>query len=182
MPRLQGLLGVPIFQSETAESPDRDCWGCNGDCRPTLHRLQRLLGVPRMQKFQGLSRLPRLSPDIAGVTNFAGRELAIACWDWKTWRCCRTGLMVLQRLPPKIAQIGRVAGTDENAEFADRDCQDCDGDCRPTCQTLARLPGFPRMQIMARLSRSPRLWAKIAGLPILSAESGWLHSEIEKII
>ena len=37
--------------------------------------------------------------------------------------------MGLQRLPLKVAQIGRVAGTDENAEFADRDCRDCEGEC-----------------------------------------------------
>ena len=131
IPRLQGLLGLPNFQSETAESPDRDCWGCNGDCRPTLQRLQRLLGVARMQIFPGLSRLSRLSPENAGIANFAGREMAIACWDWKIWRCCRTGLMGLQRLPINVAQIGRVAGTDENAEFADRDCQDSERECLP---------------------------------------------------
>ena len=182
IPRLQGLLGLPNFQSEIAESHDQDCWDCDGDCRPILQRLQRLLGVPRMQIFPGLPRLPRLSPEIDGITDIAGRGWVITCWDWKNFLSCRTGLPGLHRLPPKNTEIARVAGIDENAEFADRDCQDCDGDCRPTCQTLARLPGFPRMQIMARLSRSPRLWAKIAGLPILSAESGWLHSEIEKII
>ena len=131
IPRLQGLLGLPNFQSEIAESHDQDCWDCDGDCRPILQRLQRLLGVPRMQIFPGLPRLPRLSPEIDGITDIAGRGWVITCWDWKNFLSCRTGLPGLHRLPPKNTEIARVAGIDENAEFADRDCQDSERECLP---------------------------------------------------
>ena len=119
MPILHGLLGVPNFRSEIAESHDQDCWDCDGDCRPILQRLQRLLGVPRMQIFPGLSRLPRLSPQIAGVTDISGREWVIACWDWNKWT----------RLP---------AGTAGTAQDAAQKCRDWWGcwECRifsPRC-------------------------------------------------
>ena len=81
MPILHRLLGVPNFQSEIAESHDQDCWDCDGDCRPILQRLQRLLGLPRMQLLARLPRSPRLSPEIDGITDFAGRGWVIARWD-----------------------------------------------------------------------------------------------------
>ena len=163
MPRVAGLLRVPNFQSEIAKSPEQDCWDCNGDYRPTLQRLQKLLGVPRLQINPRFSRLPRLSPKIAGITDFAGREWVIACWDRRKWRGCQTGLRWSQSLPPKIAEIAEVAGSEESAEFAVRNCQDCDGECRPTLRRLQRLLRLPRMQILARLPRSPRFSPEIAG-------------------
>ena len=84
-----------------------------------------------MQIFPRLSRSPRLSPQIAGFTDNAGREWLIACWVWKKWRDCRPRLPGLHRLPPKNTEIARVAGIDENAEFADRDCQDSERECLP---------------------------------------------------
>ena len=118
-PKLRGLLRVSSFQSEFAKSPDQDCWDCDVDCRPTLHGLQRLLGMPRKQMFPRLSRLPRLSPQIAGVTDISGREWVIACWDWNKWT----------RLP---------AGTAGTAQDAAQKCRDWWGcwECRifsPRC-------------------------------------------------
>ena len=163
MLRLSRLLRVSIFQPEIAESPSQDCRDCNGDCRPTLQRLQRLLRLPRLKIFPRLPRSPRLSPKIAGTTDFAGRECVIACWDRKKWRGCQTGLTWSQSLPPKIAEIAEVAGSEESAEFAVRNCQDPDGECRPTLRRLQRLLRLPRMQILARLPRSPRFSPEIAG-------------------
>ena len=116
-----------------------------------------------MQILARLPRSPRLSLEIAGITDFAGREWVIACWDWKKWRGCQTGLTWSQSLPPKIAEIAEVAGREESAKFADRICQDCDGECRPTLRRLQRLLRLPRMQILARLPRSPRFSPEIAG-------------------
>ena len=148
---------------ENAENGDRECQDCDGGSRPTLRRLQRLVRFPRMQILARLPRSPRLSLEIAGITDFAGREWVIACWDWKKWRGCQTGLTWSQSLPPKIAEIAEVAGREESAKFADRICQDCDGECRPTLRRLQRLLRLPRMQILARLPRSPRFSPEIAG-------------------
>ena len=143
MPRKAGLLRVLNFQSEIDESPDLDCWDYNGDYRPTLQRLRRLLGVPRMQILTRLPRSPRLSPEIAGIPDFAGREWVIACSDWKNRRGCRTGLPGLEtaaqkcrdcrgcwecrifspRLPKVLAKIVESA-----TEITGRHCRDC-GDC-----------------------------------------------------
>ena len=131
MLRFAGFLRVAFFQSGIEEGPDQDCWRCNGDCRLTLQRLQRLLGMPRKQIIPRFSKSPRLSPQIALLTDNAGREWLIACWDWKKWRDCRPRLPGLHRLPPKNTQIAPVAGIDENTEIADRDCQDFERECLP---------------------------------------------------
>ena len=141
MPRVAGLLRVPNFQSEIAESPGQDCWDCSGDCRPTLERLQRLLGVPRMQIIQGWSRLPRLSPQIAGVTGMSGREWVIACWDWKKdkiagrkcrdsrdcWDCryCRPRMRDCKLRQKKMTRL--PDGINVIAESAAQNCRDCRG-------------------------------------------------------
>ena len=117
-----------------------------------------------MQILASMPRSPRLSPKIARITDFAGREWVIACWDGKKWRGCQTGLTWSQSLPPKIAEIAEVAGSDESAEFADRDRQDYNGECRLTLRRLQRLLGLPRMQIFPGLSRVPRLLSQIAGV------------------
>ena len=56
--------------------------------------------------FSSFLRLPRLSPEIAGITDFAGRQWVTACWYWKE----------VARLPAAIAEI---AETDESAQNAD---------------------------------------------------------------
>ena len=126
-----------------------------------------------MQIFPRLPRSPRLSPKIAGITDFAGREWVIACWDRKKWRGCQTGLPWSQSLPPKIAEIAEVAGSEESADFADRICQDCDGECRPTLRELQRLP---RLQILARLPRSPRFSPEIAGSADIAGQEWMIAS------
>ena len=68
-----------------------------------------------MQPFPRLSRLPRLSPQIAGVTDTSGREWVIACWDGNKWRDCPPRLPGLHRMPPKNAEIAGVAGNDKDA-------------------------------------------------------------------
>ena len=112
--------GGVVGTDENAEFADRDCQDCDGDCRAILQRLQRLLGVPRMQIYPGLSRTPRLLPETAQITNFAGRKWVIACWDWKNRRHYRPRSSGLHRLQPKNAEIARVAGS---AEFSVRDCR-----------------------------------------------------------
>ena len=125
MPRLSGLLRVTNFQSKISKYPGQDCWDCNGDCRPTLERLQRLLDVPRMQIFPGLATLPRLSPEIAGITDNACREWVIECSDWTK----------LTKLPAGIAGTAQVAA---------QRCRGCRGcwewwECRVCRQRLPRL-------------------------------------------
>ena len=78
-----------------------------------------------------------VAPD-AGITDFAVREWVTACWDRKKWRGGQTGITLLQRLAPKNAEMAEVAGSEESAKFADRKCQDCDGECRPTLRRLQR--------------------------------------------
>ena len=163
MLRQKKMTRLPDGINVIAESAAKNCRNCDEKCRPTLRRLQRLVRFPRMQILARLPRSPRLSLEIAGITDFAGREWVIACWDWKKWRGCQTGLTWSQSLPPKIAEIAEVAGREESAKFADRICQDCDGECRPTLRRLQRLLRLPRMQILARLPRSPRFSPEIAG-------------------
>ena len=122
-----------------------------------------------MQIFPRLSRSPRLSPQIAGITDNASREWVITSWDWKKYLSCRTGLPGLQRLQPKNAEMARVAGSaeffqSEIAESHDQGCWHCDGDCRLILQRLQRLLGLPRMQLLARLPRSLRLSPEIDGI------------------
>ena len=190
MPWLQGLLGVPKFQSKVDEGHNQNCWDCERDCRPILQRLQRLLGLPRMQLLARLPRSPRLSPEIDGITDFAGREWVIACWDWKNWPVCRPGLSRLQKIPPKNAATAGATGwmrmpnlqteiakiATENVGWHCRDCEDC-WDCRE-CRELQdgrdrrgcspRLADYrycrPRVgDCILRLKKLSRLPDKIAG-------------------
>ena len=86
LPRLPNLPRLPAKNAETsgvaeiAEIADPDC---NGDCRPTLRRLLRMQMMPI---------LPRVSPEIAVISDIASREWEIACSDWKIagrdcWGC-----------------------------------------------------------------------------------------------
>ena len=123
--------------------------------------------------------------EIAGIADIAGREWMIACWDWKNWRGCRTGLPGLEtcaqkgrhfrgcwecrtfspRLPKVLAKIVEIAT--ETAGRHWRDCRDC-WECRE-CRYIQD----------CRDCRDCR--PRWAGLPICPAENGWLHAEIEKI-
>ena len=120
-------------------------------------------GIARTQILPRLPRSPRVSPEIAGITNIGGQEGEIACWGCKKWRDCRRGWPGLKRLPPNISEIAGVTESAEIAELAVRVFPYCDGDCRPGMLRLPRLP------TMAKIPRSAECRPRLKELPILLA-------------
>ena len=193
MLRLKKVTRLPVGIAETAEFDTQKCQDCPGcrewwECRIWRQSFLRMsadivetaaiAGLAKNADISNLVRSPRLSPKIGGVADFAGRECVIACWDRKKRRGCQAGITLLQRLPPKIAEIAEVPGSEENAEFGERDCQDCYGESRPTLRRLQRLLRLPRMQIFARLPRLQRLSPATAGIPDFAGRE-WVIARLD---
>ena len=166
---------LPILNSEIAETATEIlCWDWRDcrDCRPGKERLpaitrlpslpilqtkvaeiatvnaSRNYNVPRSPTLAKVPRSPRVSTEIAAVTDIAGREWEIACRDWENWRYCRPGLLGLQRLPPKIAETAGVAESAVIAEIAVPYCRGCDGECWPRLPSSLGLLRVPRLPIL----------------------------------
>ena len=73
-------------------------------------------------------------------------------------------LPISPRLPTKSADIAGVAESADIGEFADRDSQDCDRDCRPTFPRVPRLLRLPGLPTFAGVPKSPRMWYENAEL------------------
>ena len=80
-------------------------------------------------------------------------------------------------LPPKQADFAGVAGNDENAEFAVRDCRlqwRLPADIAETDEVI-------RTAENADIGKNAECRPRLPGLSILPAENGRLHAEIENV-